>query len=276
MSVQVTFHEDPAQALDEARSFLAAEPVLNNLILTLLSERARHPQPGRYWVASADGTACGVVFQSPLDFQAVATPMDEEVIDAAVDTIAAQEIDLPAVLGDAATASRFAGAWTERHKIGARPEQGQRMYELAEIQEGRSASGALRQASLDDLDLIVGWMRGFEADTGERPRPDQEDAVARRISDGKYWIWQDEEPVSMAFASPAIEGVSRIGAVYTPPERRNYGYAESCVRELSRRLLAEGTRCMLYTDLANPTSNSIYRRIGYRAVAEVLRYQFGD
>jgi predicted GNAT family acetyltransferase len=31
---------------------------------------------------------------------------------------------------------------------------------------------------------------------------------------------------------------------------------------------------MLYTDLANPTSNSIYRRIGYRAVAEVLRYGF--
>jgi predicted GNAT family acetyltransferase len=31
---------------------------------------------------------------------------------------------------------------------------------------------------------------------------------------------------------------------------------------------------MLYTDLANAVSNSIYRRLGYRAVAEVLRYRF--
>jgi uncharacterized protein len=33
-------------------------------------------------------------------------------------------------------------------------------------------------------------------------------------------------------------------------------------------------RCILYTDLGNPTSNSVYRRIGYRAVAAALRYRF--
>ena len=38
---------------------------------------------------------------------------------------------------------------------------------------------------------------------------------------------------------------------------------------LGRRL-----RCILYTDLANSTSNSIYRAIGYRAVAEALKYDF--
>jgi uncharacterized protein len=39
-------------------------------------------------------------------------------------------------------------------------------------------------------------------------------------------------------------------------------------------VLAARRRCILYTDLGNPTSNSIYRRIGYRAVAECLRYRF--
>ena len=47
-----------------------------------------------------------------------------------------------------------------------------------------------------------------------------------------------------------------------------------CVHALSSRLRDAGYRCILYTDLANPTSNSIYRRIGYRAVAEALRYRF--
>jgi len=32
--------------------------------------------------------------------------------------------------------------------------------------------------------------------------------------------------------------------------------------------VAAGRCCMLYTDLANPTSNSVYRRVGYRLVGE--------
>ena len=36
----------------------------------------------------------------------------------------------------------------------------------------------------------------------------------------------------------------------------------------------EGHRCILYTDLGNPISNSVYRRIGYRAVAEGIQYRF--
>jgi predicted GNAT family acetyltransferase len=44
--------------------------------------------------------------------------------------------------------------------------------------------------------------------------------------------------------------------------------------DLSRRMRDEGYRCILYTDLGNPTSNSVYRRIGYGAVAEGLRYRF--
>ena len=126
---------------------------------------------------------------------------------------------------------------------------------------------------MSDRDLVVGWLRGFQADTDEEGI-DPEGLVDTRLPEGQYWIWEDGEPVSMASGSPPIDGVSRIGAVYTPPERRNRGYAEGCVRELSRHLQAEGLRCMLYTDLSNPTSNSIYRRIGYRAVAEVLRYRF--
>jgi hypothetical protein len=30
-----------------------------------------------------------------------------------------------------------------------------------------------------------------------------------------------------------------------------------------------------YTQLSNPTSNAIYRAIGYEPVSEILRYRFG-
>ena len=66
----------------------------------------------------------------------------------------------------------------------------------------------------------------------------------------------------------------RLSGVYTPPEKRKHGYAAACVHALSKQLRVGGYRCILYTDLGNAASNSIYRRIGYRAVAEALRYRF--
>jgi predicted GNAT family acetyltransferase len=63
----------------------------------------------------------------------------------------------------------------------------------------------------------------------------------------------------------------RIGAVYTPPEARGRGYATALVAAVSQHLLDRGRAfTYLYTDLANPTSNSIYQKIGYRPVADPL------
>lgn len=77
-----------------------------------------------------------------------------------------------------------------------------------------------------------------------------------------------------ALTAPAHATV-RVRMVYTPPEHRRHGYAEALVRALTRQLLSAGMRPMLYADLTNPTSNGIYRRIGYEAVAEIVRYRFG-
>ncbi len=80
----------------------------------------------------------------------------------------------------------------------------------------------------------------------------------------------------MAGRLDAVAGVERIGPVYTPPDRRGRGYASAVVAGVSRSALDAGHRCILYTDLENPTSNAIYRAIGYRAVAEALQYRFDD
>jgi uncharacterized protein len=63
--------------------------------------------------------------------------------------------------------------------------------------------------------------------------------------------------------------------VYTPPELRGRGYASACVAALTQQLLDSGRRFVfLFTDLANPTSNSIYQTVGYRPVSDVDQYQF--
>ena len=104
-------------------------------------------------------------------------------------------------------------------------------------------------------------------------------AITRRLSGktaGAYWLWRvDGEPVSLSgHGNPTGTGI-RIGPVYTPPEHRRQGYASALVAAQSEWLLSNGYRfCFLYTDLANPTSNAIYERIGYRQVAESVAYKF--
>ena len=150
---------------------------------------------------------------------------------------------------------------------------GQRLYELEHVTSAVTTPGSLRLAGPADRETMIEWARAFVAELDLVP--ETSDAVVdRRIARGQFWVWDDDGAVSMASASLPAAGVTRVQNVYTPPELRGAGYATACVEHMSRGLLAAGLRCVLYTDLGNPTSNAIYRRIGYEAVAEILGYQF--
>lgn len=272
MAPSVVFFDRPEPVLDVAGDLLSAQPVVNNLILSLLLERVAYPQPGRYWVVSDGLSPVGVVFQSPLDFAAAVSPMPADAVVAVATAIADAGVTLPGVGGEAGTAARFAGQWTDLTGAGAVPFNGQRIYELAGTPAPGQVTGHPRRAEAADCRRILGWMQGFADDTGERSMP--EDVLTRRVTSGVFWLWDDGGPCSVAAHTVPAAGVSRILAVYTPPALRRRGYAGACVSALSARLRDDGHRCILYTDLSNPTSNQLYRRIGYRAAVECLRYRF--
>jgi predicted GNAT family acetyltransferase len=99
--------------------------------------------------------------------------------------------------------------------------------------------------------------------------------VGPRIARGGIFIWDDDGPVSLVGANPPVAGVVRIGPVYTPPEHRRRGYAGHAVAEVSRRALQAGaSRCMLFTDLANLTSNKIYAEVGFRVFGDWEEHEF--
>ncbi len=273
MSIVVHTADDPDSVLDLADTFLASDPVQHNLILTLLHARVEHPEAGRYWIVLEEPDVIGVVFQSPLDYSATLTPMAQEAVRAVIDVIADEGVELPGVNGEAATVAHFAGAWSERTRVPARPTLGQRLYELASVVD-QPASGVLRRATAEDLEFLVESFVAFVTEIGDLPNG-SESVVARRLAAGQLWVWDDDAAVSMCGLSAPIEGVVRIGPVYTPPDLRGRGYASALVATVSADACAAGNRCILYTDLQNPTSNSIYRRIGFDAVAEGLTYEFG-
>jgi uncharacterized protein len=274
MELKVLFSEDPAFVLRRAEVFLSSQPVLHNLVLSILHARVAHSDPGRYWMAIQRDEILGVVVQSPLTFSAILTPMEAPVATAMADAIAEVGVVLPGVTADAATAAAFAGQWSERSKSAATPFQGLRLYELFEIGEVPATQGTLRQASAKERSLMIAWARAFQHEI-EESDDDTELRVDRGLAAGELWLWdRGGETVSMAVSREPVHGVVRLSGVYTPPEKRKRGYAAACVHSLSKQMDDAGHRCILYTDLGNPASNSIYRRIGYRAVAEALRYRF--
>lgn len=273
MAIKVFYSNDAGWVLDKAKVFLRSKPVHHNLILTLLHARVARYKPGRYWVATDGDAVVGVVLQSPLNFRAVVTPMEPEVVLPVVDAISDAGVKLPGVLGDAATAAHFAGQWAERQKSAVVPFMGQRLYEVDKVEQPTEVKGYFRKAVPDDRKCLIDWVRCFYTDIGVE-ETDAEDIVDRRIRAGQIWLWDSAGPVSMAGRTVPVEGVTRVQLVYTPPENRKRGYASVCVANLSKQIRDEGQRCILYTDLGNPVSNSVYCRIGYRTVAEGIQYRF--
>lgn len=96
-----------------------------------------------------------------------------------------------------------------------------------------------------------------------------------QLESGTMWFWQvDGVPVCMASYHLPLFGVCRVGPVYTPPEHRRNGYAGALTAHVTEQILAQGNQACLYTDLANPTSNKLYARIGYLPVADAIDLTF--
>jgi GNAT superfamily N-acetyltransferase len=287
--VKCHLSDNVEEFLAEAGDFLDARPVENNLLLTLAQMRRRNPEPSRWlWVTDdavedqslhCEPQVVGAAVQTPISFRAALTPMPTAAVQAMVEGIAEEAPDLPGVVGDATTASAFAGAWTTALGVPGHPLEGQRLYRLGDLTQPEDVPGQLRVATQRDIRLLVRWWMGFDEETMlERPASDDRAAVmGARVESNLVWIWEvDERPVSMALhTAPAADAV-RIGLVFTPPDQRRKGYAAACVGAVSQVALDAGAKhCLLYTQLSNPTSNRVYQRLGYEPLSEILIYGFG-
>jgi len=129
----------------------------------------------------------------------------------------------------------------------------------------------MRRACHHDVQMSIEWGQGFARETGVT-FPSTVHVVESWVEHGLLYVWEDKgRPVSIVIAHGRTPNGVRIGYVYTPPESRGRGYASALVAEVSQSMLDLGYDfCVLYTDLANPTSNRIYQRLGYRLIERVI------
>jgi predicted GNAT family acetyltransferase len=286
-NVQLTTHSDARAFLHASQIDLERHEVEHSLILGValaLQGAPASPETVPYLatVRDAVGLAAAAIMIPPHPLALASDRNDRNAALAAIThDLQRSRRQVSAVVAPRLVADRFAEMWSHASGCPARLAMRQRLHALTKHARTKLRSisyppGQLRLATETDLDLVSRWMAAFNEEAlGEHIVKHERSLAQRRIAAQEVYLWEDVEPRAMAARARPTRLSIALNAVYTPPELRRQGFATACVARLSERLLDEGFAfCVLFTDLANPTSNSIYARIGYQPVGDFTLYQF--
>ena len=269
--------EDLDEYLAAAGDFLRSRPVAHTVLLTSVDGlhaggRSYDPSPPRCgWWGTADGTVTGAFLQTPPSL-VLLTGMPEPAAEALPAALTAADWPVPGVAGGSAVVTGFAAAWRRHTGTEPRIQMRQRLYSLEKLTPPLPAPpGAARVATVADRDLLLAWYEAFAEEAGAVGGV-QTSMIDDRLSHGGLTLWEvDGTPVAMGGQTRVVAGMARVVPIYTPPEQRRRGFAAAVTAAVSQASLDAGARdVLLFTDLDNPTSNSVYQRVGYRPVDDYL------
>lgn len=281
VEVKLSLYDNARAFLETAGEMLYARETINNLMLGVNEQLVKDPHlytnPLFATVADDEGNLQLAAVMTPPHNVILAGGDNFEVgIPVLISYLQKEKISVPGVIGPVHIAEHFVGAWKkilqQNHEIHMR----QRVYELRTVRMPPLPPGHFRIAHTEDVSTIADWLASYEDEVlGEEGEAHL--ARARKAIDkGNVFVWdRSGEIVSTASAIRPIAHSITISGVYTPPKYRRHGYASALVARLSQHLLERGYHFVnLFTDLSNPVSNSIYKKIGYHPVCEFRMYHF--
>jgi len=260
---------DAQRFAELALPWMAIDPYSTNVIGVHLATTCAGKQPLRgdgIWVAVLEGgEVAGVAMHTPphnLFLPRLKPGLPSQIAVA----LARSGRTLPGVTGEVGSVDEFARTWATQTGIVSHRSHALRMYRSGPVSPPRSVRGQSRAAGRGDRALLMQWLTQFHAEAvPDSPADDVAELVERRLAHYETWLWCVEDtPVSLAGCSRPAAGLARVGPVYTPSEHRRRGYGAAVTAHATQVALDGGAaQVVLYTDLANPTSNAIYQSIGY-------------
>jgi predicted GNAT family acetyltransferase len=252
-----------------ALPWMATDPYSTNVIGAHLATTCAGKQPVRgdgIWVAVLEGgEVAGVAMHTPL--HNLFLPRLKSGIPSQIAlALARSGRTLPGVTGEVGSVDEFTRTWARQTGIVSHLSHALRMYRLDDVSPPRNVQGQPRRAGRGDRALLMQWFTQFHAEAvPDGPADDVAELVERRLAHYETWLWcVDDTPVSLAGCSRPASGLARVGPVYTPSEHRRRGYGAAVTAHATQAALDSGAaQVVLYTDLANQTSNAIYQSIGY-------------
>ncbi len=227
------------------------------------------------WWPAPDGRAAAAFLHTP-PYPVALTSMPAEAAAALAVALAARQRPVSGVNADERTAQEFAAAWRDLTGDQVQLQMRSRLYRLGRLMAPDPAPpGQARVAGPADRELLRGWSEAFHHEAGTGPA-DVTLMLDDRLSYGGFTLWEAAgQPVAMAGLTRQVAGHVRVGPVYTPPGHRGRGYGGAVTCAVSQSAVDAGvTDVLLFTDLANPTSNALYQRLGYRRLSDRAVWSF--
>lgn len=275
MDVQV--YDDPQHFRAVSGALYSADPVRHTLALTTI-RRSLDDQhlPPVMLTAHHDGRLHGAALRTP-PWPLIVSGLPADAAPAAAARLHQIDPELPGVNGPRELSEAFAAAWAAHTGRPTREVMASRLYALGDLLPP-TVPGHPRRATEADLPLLAEWRRALLREAVGHLHPQEVEHQLRRyleIGDALVLWEHDGVPVSWAGASAPLHGMSRVGPVYTPPDRRGHGFGSAVTAAASRWALDAGAeQVLLFTDLTNPISNAIYQKIGYRPVSDTAEIAF--
>jgi RimJ/RimL family protein N-acetyltransferase len=276
-NMEVRFHRSVDEFRAIAEPIYGRDPVEHTVELTLLRSGAL-PDDSTLLTVWRNADVIGAAIRTP-PYPLLCNAIPAEAVGDVVSGLSAMCPELNGVRGARDSAVAFADAWHGATGRIGNVTLEERLYRLATLRSPSGVTGFPRPANDGDRGVLVDWVELFFSETFGHARDDDagnEFVNAAKDKGDQFILWEvDGNPVSMAMLRAPAFGVSRIGPVFTPRDRRGHGYGSAvtaAASDLSRR---SGTAdVVLFADLANPVSNAIYQRIGFEAVADSVRIDF--
>lgn len=280
--MEVRVHEDLREFWEIAGPAYGADPVRHTLALTALRRVMEAPVssdlPPVLQTLWAGERFVGATFRTP-PWPVGVSGLPTDAIEPAAETLLEVDPELPSVGGPRDIAEPFAEVWAGLTGATIKEAMAGRLYRLGTLEPPTVVGAARLGSTEDDIKRMAGWREDFQIEASGHVRvPGVAESDVRRslALRNAQLIWEvDGRPVAYAAVGRPINGMSRVGPVYTLPGERGHGYGSAITAAASRWALDAGAEhVLLFTDLANPTSNAIYQRIGYRPVMDTTELEF--
>jgi len=263
-----------------ARRFLESDEAVYNLQLGILDRAEADEQLAQdccLALVYEGEQLIGVALHTPLR-PLLLSRMPTTAVSELVRALSGQR-EVSGVHGPREVVQAFAERWSARHGLRAKHRNSMGIFSLHQVLPPKPVEGQLRQATQNDLELLIGLEGEFWDEVPVEPPVNGVEASVRRHIDAgltHLWTLDSGEVVSMAAVVRQTPQGAAISLVYTPKRYRGRGYASNCTAALCQHLLGSGKSfCFLFADLQNPTSVHVYEAIGFKRIAEVAEVAFG-
>ena len=292
-----TFTDDPVAFHAAVAALLVGDQERNTVLISVLASlrrlgpRAFGPDaPLLGWWPSAASAPRAAAMQTP-PHPMLVTGLPGGSAGELAAALAARGSALSAVNGAEADALALIAVWANLTGQDYHIHQRQRLHRLGTLAPpDPSPPGAPRVAVATDGEVARAFFAAF-AEEVDQPAPGEQ-VVADRVAGGQLVLWEvagqamsiagvnapdagASAPAAAARMPDQAKGaawagsVARVGPVYTPPGQRGRGFGGAVTSAATQLAIERGAASViLFTDLANPVSNALYRRLGYVPVED--------